>query len=384
MKIPFTNEERRIVETEFYDQIEIIPTFTGEHAIKTQQYVGYIVLPNHVISITPKISGISFLNMVRYALKLPDLRPEYFEWDMEENYYDILVRFLLQELEKLLQRGIYKGYKQYEDNLTCIRGKILFKEHLAINHDRNDKVFCSFSEMSGSILENQIIKYTVFYLSKCYFMDDDINSQLLNYYGRLDDVDLVPITTELFKSIEYTPLNDHYRTILTLCELFLKDSSLDQEKIGEKTSISFLIDMNRLFEMFVSNLLAEYLYLYTIDPQKTEYPEQSGNRLRVRLDIKILRNSQPLLIIDTKYQKFSGTLDIDHVAQLALYSLSTGVKNCVLIYIGQMKRQYYLLKDNIKLQIISFDLVASDRHEFERKCQIFIQEVISLLNSLRT
>lgn len=80
MKIPFTNEERRIVETEFYDQIEIISTFTGEYAIRTYQYVGYIVLSKPVISITPKISGISFLNMVRYALKLPELSPEYFEW----------------------------------------------------------------------------------------------------------------------------------------------------------------------------------------------------------------------------------------------------------------------------------------------------------------
>jgi hypothetical protein len=90
------------------------------------------------------------------------------------------------------------------------------------------------------------------------------------------------------------------------------------------------------------------------------------------------------MIIDTKYQKFSGTLDIDHVAQLALYSLSTGVKNCVLIYIGQRKRQDYSLKDNINLKVISFDLAANDRHEFEHKCENFIHEVISLLHALQT
>jgi 5-methylcytosine-specific restriction enzyme subunit McrC len=100
------------------------------------------------------------------------------------NYYDIIILFFLEELEKLLFRGLSTGYKIYDDNLSCIRGKILFKERLNHNYNRNDKIFCSYSELTTDILENRIIKYTLYYLSQGYFLDDTIDSKLLNYYNR--------------------------------------------------------------------------------------------------------------------------------------------------------------------------------------------------------
>ena len=137
--------------------------------IRTREYVGYIVLPNNVIVIKPKIPGIGFLNMLRYALELPELGKEHPELTKGEHYYDILVRFLFLELEKILQRGLHTGYKNCDDNAVFVRGKILLKEHLIVNHNMNDKIFCSFSEVSSDIIENRIIKYTLFYLSHCYF-----------------------------------------------------------------------------------------------------------------------------------------------------------------------------------------------------------------------
>jgi 5-methylcytosine-specific restriction endonuclease McrBC regulatory subunit McrC len=100
------------------------------------------------MSISPKIPGISFLNMVRYALQLPELRLEELDVSDEKqlNYYDI--RFLLQELKLILQRGLYDNYANYDENMTCIRGKILFKEQATYNYNREDKVFCSFSDLT--------------------------------------------------------------------------------------------------------------------------------------------------------------------------------------------------------------------------------------------
>ena len=195
--------------------------------------------------------------MLRYAIGLAKLIPdEYSEILEEKNYYDILVIFLFIEIEKLFYQGLNTGYKIHEDNLSCVRGKILFKEHLNQNYNRNDKIFCSYSELTTDILENRIIKYTLYYLSQCYFFDDIINSKLLNYYNRLDQINLISISLDSFKLIEYTPLNQHYRPFLALCELLLRDSSLNEETTGEeKIAISFLVDMNVLFEKFVVLIL---------------------------------------------------------------------------------------------------------------------------------
>jgi 5-methylcytosine-specific restriction enzyme subunit McrC len=379
-KDTFTDDDLTIIETEFQDKIEVIPR-RYEDEIKTREYVGYIVLSNNVILIKPKIPGIGFLNMLRYALELPELGKEHPELTKGENYYDILVRFVFLELEKILQRGLYTGYKNYEDNLTCVRGKILFKEHLIVNHNINDKMYCSFSEVSSDIIENRIIKYTLFYLSHCYFQEDTIDAQLIRYYKRLDEVNLVSITGDCFKSIEYTPLNQHYRPILTLCELLLRDSALDEE-IGEKTSISFLINMNKLFEEFVGNLLEKRLYEYQVELQKTEHPEKSGEGLIIKLDIMISHNSIPLFIIDTKYQKMSGTPEASHLEQLSYYSNTTHIKNCALVYVGKSQTRRYDLKEDIAIHIVSFDMAAQNQVEFKSKCDEFINEIREILDSL--
>lgn len=66
-------------------------------------YVGYIVLPKNTIVIKPKIPSIGFLDMLRYALEMPDLGKHYPEITKGENYYDLLVRFLYFELEKIIR-----------------------------------------------------------------------------------------------------------------------------------------------------------------------------------------------------------------------------------------------------------------------------------------
>lgn len=318
--------------------------------------------------------------MVRYGLGLLELKAEDFPVSDERqpNYYDILVRFLLQELELILQKGLYTSYANYEDNLTSIRGKILFKEQILYNHNRGDKVFCGFSELTSDILENHIIKYTLFYLLQCHFIHDDIIAKLVEYYKRMNEVELMSIHADAFKSINYSPLNDHYRPILKICELILRDSSLDLEVIGDKSASSFTIDMNKLFEDFVANLLIEKLGEGNIKLQQTEYPEVKGSKLKVRLDIEIFQNGTPLIILDTKYKEYDHTPDMGHIAQLSLYSLSTRVKNCGLIYPGKFEREFFLLKPDIQLHILPFNLVASNKLEFKENCSRFIENLKSL------
>jgi 5-methylcytosine-specific restriction enzyme subunit McrC len=387
LDIPFTDEEINIIEIEYYNKLEIIFKHHGKVIIKTQQYVGYIILPNHIISIVPKIPKISFINMVKYALQLPELKSEEFEISEENNYYDILVLFLFQQLDILIQRGLNTGYKIYEENLTKVKGKILFKENLAINFNRPDKIFCSFSETSQDILENQIIKYIIYHLSQFYFVDESINAKLINYFDQLDSISLVPISLDSFYTIEYTPLNEHYRTILTLCELLLKDSSIDEENIGEKTAISFLIDMNKLFEKFVVNILRETLpeidNKYKIYEQKKEYADIQ-KELELRIDILITYNNKPLMILDTKYMEFESKPSSSHLAQMNLYSDIKKIKDCGLIFPGTNKNIVYQLdKIGLNLHILFCDIQAGTHYEFKNKCTTFVNSLINIINSFK-
>lgn len=328
--------------------------------------------------------------MLRYATGLVKIIPDYFEISEETNFYEIVVLFFLNELDKLLHRGLNSGYKSYEENLNCVKGKILFKEHLVNNFGRSDRIFCSYSELTMDILENQIIKNTLYYLSQCYFQDERIDSKILSYYNRFDQVSLISYSSEseIFKLIEYTPLNEHYRPILSLCDLLLKDASIDEEKLGEKTAISFLVDMNALFEKFISNLFKEKLQKKNkkikIEEQKLEYADITNDKIQLKIDLLISYGNKPILILDTKYMEFKN-IDTAHVAQMVLYSNSTKVKNCCLVYTGggNTRRIYnYLLYHGIELHILSFDLQATDKYQFEAKCNDFINFVYLLIESL--
>jgi len=384
----FTDEETSIIENEFQSKIEIFLKPRGKFFIKTYQYVGYIVLPNHIISIKPKIPKISFFNMIKYALDLPELNPEEFELSEKDNYYDLLVLFLFELVEKLLQRGLNCGYKKYEENVTNVKGKILFKENLNVNYSRPDKMYCSFSEISQDILENRIVKYTIYYLSQCYFVDETINAKLLHYYKLLDHITLVTISIDDFSYIEYTPVNGHYRTILTICELLLKDSSIDEENIGQKTAISFLIDMNRLFEKFVVNLLKEKFYEFdtnfSIEEQKKEFAD-TQKELELKLDILINYYKKPLLILDTKYKEFESKIDSNHLAQMNLYSDVKKVNNCGLIFPGNSSGKFYNLeKLGLKLHVLFVDLKSETQLEFNNKCNLFFNSLKDILKQFES
>ena len=384
----FTSGDEKIIETDFKDKIKLSYKSRNRCFIESQQFVGYIILPSLVINIKPKVTGISFINMIKYAMNLPELRIPEIKLKEITNYYHILVLFLLEELEILFQKGLNSGYIQYEDSIITVKGKILFKEHLNFNYNRPDRVYCSFSEFSLDTLENRIIKYTLYFLCHCYFNDDNIESKLLSHYNKLNYVDLSSISLDVFQSIQYTPLNSHYQNIMTLCELILKDSSIDEEMIGERTVKSFLIDMNKLFEKFVTNLLKERISDYKIESQITSYADTAEKAYKLIPDIAIKnREEKYLLILDAKYKKLDRSPETRDRDQVTSYSLFMHVKNIGLLYSGIKPEEGIIqspkqLKQQVNLHLLIFDLKAYNESEFEERCSDFIKDLLSILKKI--
>jgi hypothetical protein len=84
------------------------------------------------------------------------------------------------------------------------------------------------------------------------------------------------------------------------------------------------------------------------------------------------------IILDTKYKEYDNAPEMGDIAQLSLYSLSTHVKNCALVYVGKFPRQLFLIKQNIKLHVLPFNLAASNKYDFEENCSQFVEQIKSL------
>ena len=68
---------------------------------------------------------------------------------------------------------------------------------------------------------------------------------------------------------------------------------------------------------------------------------------------------------------------------VVLYSNSTRIKQCVLVYTGFSKLiQPYYLKENIMLHIVLIDLAATNAKEFQRNCTSFVNDITIIMNQV--
>ena len=79
----------------------------------------------------------------------------------DEDLYDILVRILIRRLEKLVEEGLYKNYRELDENLSSVKGRIMFMQQIRHNLILRHRIFCRYSDLTENVLENQIIKYTL-------------------------------------------------------------------------------------------------------------------------------------------------------------------------------------------------------------------------------
>jgi hypothetical protein len=84
-----------------------------------------------------------------------------------------------------------------------------------------------------------------------------------------------------------------------------------------------IIGITSCLEGFVGNILEKRPKSYEIELQKPEHLGKTDKSLRIYIDIMIIYQGLPILILDTKYQAIHDKPQESHLAQLCLYSNTT-------------------------------------------------------------
>lgn len=79
---------------------------------------------------------------------------------------DLFVRMFLDEAHRLIQRGLKSDYALTQDNETCVRGKIVFSEHIRKNLLHRERIFVEYDVFSVDCPENRLVKSTAVYLQR--------------------------------------------------------------------------------------------------------------------------------------------------------------------------------------------------------------------------
>jgi 5-methylcytosine-specific restriction enzyme subunit McrC len=131
-----------------------------------------------------------------------------------------------------------------------------------------------------------------------------------------------------------TRLNEHYKPALALAELVLRNLSLSEET-GELSSSTFVFDMNRVFEDFVTAAFTAAMRKHggTVRAQVGEYSLDRGGRLRLRPDIGWWDGDRCLAVLDAKYKAIDdGLLRHDDAYQMLAYCTTYSLDRGYLVY----------------------------------------------------
>ena len=121
--------------------------------------------------------------------------------------------------------------------------------------------------------------------------------------------------------------------------------------------IPFLVDMARLFELFVAEWLRAHLPA-TLRMQSQETVAFGARRdFRFQIDIVLsdAATGRPLMVIDTKY-KTPSSPDADDVAQAVAYAEAKGCRDAILLYPVPLSSPLDVTIGEIRVRSLAFPL----------------------------
>lgn len=285
--------------------------------IKAQNYIGAATFSKFHLKIIPKIypknekevwkNIATCINFIQGFSSAKILEYQKISFQNENDYLqDFLIWSLVFECESLLQRGLLKSYVEYEENLPYLRGKLLLKNQFQNDVQKKVQFFCEFDELEYDNIENRIIFHSLLLCEKIAIspiLKQNV-FKLIQQFSNM--VQKTPIFVSDIERVQrnYTRQNLHYKDAHSICKLIVEEVGIsDFYHTQVPFSIPFFVNMNDVFEDFVTKLFMKYGDSDDVEPQATQkaWDVDEKTARTMKPDI-ILRKNQSLTIVDVKYK----------------------------------------------------------------------------------
>jgi 5-methylcytosine-specific restriction enzyme subunit McrC len=357
-------------ETEQYLKITIRKGF-GK-VLQAQNYVGVIQTKDGTtIEILPKIQNVDENKSKDILIKmLKTLKKSPFKNFNTANLkaskmplLEIFIFMFLEELAKLVQKGIKSDYVEKEENLKFLKGKLKISEQIKQNSIHKERFFVLYKEFSSDRVENRLSKTTLEYLYKK--SKSNKNQQRIREF--LFVFDEIKISHNIKTDFEKVKLNRQmkdYEQVLLWCKTFLLENSFSPYK-GNDIAFALLFDMNLLFESYVYDYLKKYADFENIKNQDKKHHlayENEKGKFALKPDI-VMNDGE--IIVDTKWKILSESKSNQGISQSDMYQLYAygkkyKSKNLYLIYpkdeVIEGNLYHYYEDKELPLQILFFDV----------------------------
>lgn len=351
-----------------------------DYVLNPNQYVGVVALPSgQRLESYPKVPVHSLFYMLAVAFDLPSpFLQEWSEFDELDEMLEFLVAYYADLLECRITQGLYRTYAEREDNLSAVRGRIAVSEDVRHNFVLRHRTYCRYSEFTWDVPENQILRQ-VAHLVAGWVRKPELRSQLRRIDRFMGEVTSTNLPASVLNRFTYHRLNEDYEPMHRLCRLFLEGAALSESE-GPISFRTFLLDMNRLFEAFVTQVLRDRAPLgISVAAQESVHLDQQ-HKVHMRPDLVIRDRGIPRLVADCKYKRLEPDKFRHHdVYQMLAYCTAINVNQGMLLYplheVG-VRDEISIRHAPVVLRQTTLDL-SGDPGALRLACDRFAQEVFS-------
>ncbi|MDE0189231.1 MAG: hypothetical protein OXN80_09045 [bacterium] len=324
------SQARAFIDTGF---VEVSPDGEpGWWQVTASHHVGTLVVDDLRIYIKPKIKLENLFLLLSVGLQEGDWMRSATRYATDADLLPAVISFFTSQVDRTLAKGIYRSYREEKDRLHTVRGRIDIPTQITragVIHP----VDCRFVEYTVDVAENRYLKAAVRRALRVRQVLPGDRRRLLRTLVALEEAKDVAVRPESIDRIGFNRLNDHYQPTLRLARLLLENLTLKDDP-GETQATSFMVDMNLLFERYVTNRLEEALR------SRLEVKDQYGThldwagRVHIRPDLVFSRRGDVTFVADLKYRVVGnrwGSMTSD-LYQILAYATALDLPEGVLIY----------------------------------------------------
>ncbi|MFE2261044.1 McrC family protein [Streptomyces griseosporeus] len=318
------------------------PAREGHWLLRAGSRVGAVRTPGGtVVRIMPKTSVTRLFFLLGFSLDPAAAWRDSPEGTIDTGAYDDVVPALAYAVERqidgALRQGVLQGYREVEESALVMRGRLREAEQIRRHFGRTPPVEIAYDAYTADTAENRILRAATERLLRLPGVPGAVRRRLAHQRLRLSDARPLIRGQELPRW-QPSRLNARYQPALRLAEAVLRGTSPEHRPPGADplTVEGFLIDMNKLFEDFVTVALREALREHGLTARLQDPHHLDVARLvRIRPDLVVWTRDgrTPLAVVDAKYkvEKADGLLNAD-LYQALTYATVLGLREAHLVY----------------------------------------------------
>ena len=309
------------------------PKTGDDWELTPQGWAGYIAVEGgYVFWLQPKTDIQNLFRMLEYAYQLKSfhvLDGEVKCGSLEE-FYERLANIFAGRVLNRTRRGLYRSYVAESNDLPYVRGQLDVRRTAQAPWDV--RLHCHYQTHTPDIEENQLIAWTLQRITRCDItLERSLPAVRRAFRALRGAVELRPFRPSDCVGRLYNRLNEDYQPMHALCRFFLENSGPTHD-LGNRKMLPFLVNMDRLFELFVAEWLRAHLPSgWSLETQERVYigAEQDWY-FEIDLVLCSEGNCGPVCVLDTKYK--TRKTAADDIAQVVAYAASKSCQHAVLIY----------------------------------------------------